>query len=709
MRDSSTSRMQRPPHSHPRSPDPFALAAAVAVAVLAFLPVANWLTGGHHAPWYRPVAATWATGSALAVGIGLILAIASRRIPVLWHDGLGARLATALDRSPVLVLVGIAVVSTIVYGTIAHLVFAARPLLVDEIFQVWQARIFGEGRLTRPVAAHPEFFSGMHLVEANGRAFSHFPPGHSAMLTLGELLGVPWLIVPLAGGVAVAAFGLYLRAAEHRATVRLGALVLFALAPFVAFMSATYMNHATALMWLMIAVAALAHAVKDDGKHLVAALICGLGLGAAATIRPIDAVAFALPAGAWFLVRAIRNRRRWLEAAAAGLGVALPLAALAWFNARTTGDPLLLGYEMLWGTEQGLGFRSTPWGASHSPARGIELVNLYFLRLQTYLFEWPIPSLLPAVLALAIAPRLDRFDRYLLGSGALLATMYFAFWHDGFYLGPRYMYPLAPLLSLWTARLPAFIHERVGDGLPLRTTVYSLAAAATIATVSLVPDRARQYAAGLTTMRWDADAAAREAGVRRGLVFVRESWGSQLVARLWALGLTRAQTERLYARVDACLLEQGVERLERQGVRGQAAADAFAPLMRDSLRLVPSTLSPDVSERVLPGARYTPRCLQRIVDDRRGFTLLTPLLLAGSDSTVYARDLHERDTLLLAAHPDREVWLLRPADSTSGAVPRFERVSRDSIFSAARNTRRRQTSDVRNQVSETATTTPRRF
>jgi hypothetical protein len=552
---------------------------------------------------------------------------------------------------------------------------------------LWQARVFAEGRLTTPVAAHPEFFSGLHLVEADGRAFSHFPPGHSAMLMVGELLGAPWIIVPLAGGATVVAFGIYLRDVEPRATVRVGTLVLFALAPLVAFMSATYMNHATALMWLMIAVAALARAVKDDGTHPVAALVCGLGLGIAAMIRPIDAVAFAFPAAVWLLIRAIRNPRRWLEAGIAGVGVALPLAALAWFNARTTGDPLLLGYEMLWGKEHGLGFRSTPWGAAHSPARGIELINLYFLRLQTYLFEWPIPSLLPAVLALAIAPRLDRHDRYLLGSGVLLVMMYFAFWHDGFYLGPRYVYPLVPLLSLWTARFPAFIHERMGDGLPLRTTVYSLAAAATIATISLVPQRARQYAAGLTTMRWDADAAARDAGVRRGLVFVRESWGSQLVARLWALGLTRAQTERLYTHVDACLLEQGLERLEQQGVRGQAAADAFAPLMRDSLRLVPSTLSPDASERVLPGARYTSRCLQRITDDRRGFTLLTPLLLAGEDGTVYARDLHERDTLLLAEYADREVWLLRPADSVSGAVPRFERVERDSLIQAARQTR----------------------
>jgi hypothetical protein len=627
------------------------------------------------------------TGSALAIGIGLLLAFASRRVPALWHDGLGTRLAIVVDRAPTLSLLALATISTLTYVTIAHVVFDARPLLVDEIFQLWQARVFAEGRLTRPLASHPEFFSGIHLVENSGRVFSHFPPGHSALLTLGELIGAPWIIVPLAGGVTVVAFGLYLRVAEHRPTVRLGSLFLFALAPLVVFMTATYMNHATALMWLMIAVAALAQTVKDDERHPVAALACGMALGIAGTIRPIDAVAFALPAAAWLLFRAIRSPRRWIEALSAGVGVAIPLAALAWYNAKTTGDPLLLGYEMLWGKEHGLGFRSATWGASHSLTRGVELLNLYFLRFQTYLFEWPIPSLLPVVLALAIAPNLDRYDRYLLASGGVLALMYLGFWHDGFYLGPRYLYPLAPLLSLWTARFPAFIHERVGDGWGLRTIVFSLAAATMIASVSLIPQRARQYAAGLTTMRWDADAAARGAGVERGLVFVRESWGSQLVARLWALGLTRAQAERLYARIDACLLEQGLERLEGQGVRGQAAAEAFAPLMRDSLRLLPSTLSPDRSERVLPGARYTARCQQRLADDRRGFTLFTPLLLAGSDGTVYARDLHERDTLLLAAYRDRAVWLLRPADSTAGAVPMFERVSRDSLINAARTSR----------------------
>src|SRR5688500_536104 len=195
--------MHGPPPAQPRSLDPLALAAAVAIAVLGFLPLLNWLTGGHHAPWYGPVAATWVTGSALAIGLGLVLGIVSGRMPALWHTGLGSRFATTLDRSPALMLVGLALVSIVVYAIIAHLVFAAKPLLVDEIFQLWQARVFGEGRLTRPVASPPVFFSGLHLLEAGGRSCAHFPPGPSARLMNGALLGAPWLLLPIAGGLAV--------------------------------------------------------------------------------------------------------------------------------------------------------------------------------------------------------------------------------------------------------------------------------------------------------------------------------------------------------------------------------------------------------------------------------------------------------------------------------------------------------------------------
>jgi hypothetical protein len=479
----------------------------------------------------------------------------------------------------------------------------------------------------------------------------------------------------------VAAFAALARAAEPRHGVAAAAVLLYAFAPMVLFMSGTHMNHPTALAAILAGLAATAHVRAAPAPRPGLALLAGLAFGAAATIRPVDALAWALPAGLWLLAGAARDRARWTELAASAVGVALPVAGLLWFNARTTGHPLLFGYDVVWGAEHRLGFHVAPWGAPHTPARGLELLNLYFLRLQSYLYETPVPSLLPAVVALALAPRLRPVDRLLLAGAALHLALYFAFWHDGFYLGPRYAYALAPVAALWTARALPALRARLGDATAYRAAAYGALVAGVMAAAVLMPQRARIHAASLANMRWDADSAARAAGVDGALVLVRESWGSQVMARLWALGVPRTQAERLYRGTDLCALDAAVDSLARAGTRDSAALAALRPLLRDSALVRPSPLSPDATERVLPGARYSPACVARIADDRAGFMVLTPLLLARGGN-IYARDLHARDTLLLREHPDRPVYLLRPPSPAPGAAPRFERLDRDSLSRA---------------------------
>lgn len=667
-----------------RGSHPLALAAALLLLIFGTLPLANWIPGGHAAPWYGTVTSVWTSGAAIVLGSGLVLAIASRRLPALWREGLGTRVAQGAERRPWLLAAILAVGALALYLWIARDVFSARPLFIDELAQVVQARIFAAGRLWHPAARHPEFFSALHLVDANGKEYSQFPPGGPALLALGALVDAPWIVGPVCGAVAVLAFWSYLRVAEPRVGVALGALVLFAFAPFMAFMAGSHMNHTPTLMLVLLAMAAMARVVASKAPRPVLAFASGLALGGAAAVRPVDALAFALPAGAWYLARAVRDRARWSDLLAAGAGVALPLAALLVVNARTTGHPLLFGYELLWGKAHGIGFHRAPWGMVHTPARGVELANLYLLRLETYLFEAPIPSLLPAAVALLLARRLDAFDRYLLASSALLVGLYFAYWHDGFYLGPRFVFLLLPLLALWTARLLPLVRERFGTGLGLRATVYGGLVAAALAATMLVPLRAAQYRAGLQTMRWNADSAAAASGARHALVLVRESWGAQLVARMGALGVPRSETEELYWHVDACRLEHGIAALERENLRDTAAYLALRPLLVDSARTVASPFSADTTERWLPGTEYSPRCRSRLAADRDGFTLYMPLRLARGGDDVYARDLHERDTLLLAEYPDRPVFLLRPASSAAGAMPRFYPLSRDSLLRAWR-------------------------
>jgi hypothetical protein len=60
---------------------------------------------------------------------------------------------------------------------------------------------------------------------------------------------------------------------------------------------------------------------------------------------------------------------------------------------------------------------------------------------------------------------------------------------------------------------------------------------------------------------------------------------------------------------------------------------------------------------------------------------LAPLLVL-DDGNVYARDLHARDTLLLAAYPNRPIYALRATSTAADAVPVFVPVSRDSLHRA---------------------------
>jgi hypothetical protein len=664
---------------------PIAVALAAFLAAASLLPLVNWIPGGHEGRWYATARDGWVYGTLSAVLMAVVLAITWRRFALPWPDGLWARLGRRADAAPWRFSLGIGLVSLAAYAAVSTVILDRRPLLIDEIVQLFQARIFGQGRLWLPATGLPEFFGAMHLVDTGTRVYGQFPPGAPAMLVPGDLLGVPWLTVPLSAAVTAALWPVVLRTVEPAPGVRLGAALLFAFAPFTLFLSGSYMSHVTVLTWLVVALAALTRVVAPgDGRSRPWwAFLSGLGFGAAATVRPLDAFAFAVPAGAWFLWRALRKPRRWAEALPALAGVALPIAWMLWVNTATNGAPFRFGYDVLWGKAHGLGFHPAPWGADHTPERGVELVNLYLLRLQTYFLETPFPALLPLIGAVALALRAPLpLERVLLAGSGILVGCYWAYWHDGFYLGPRFLFPLTPVVALWTARFPGLVRARWGDGMVHRAVVITLVLGGLYAAASGIPVRGRQYANGLLTMRWDAEAAVRRAGLTDALVLVRESWGSQLAVRLWGLGLSRADGEKLYANVDACRLEEHVTALERTAIRGEAAKRLLWPLLADSAALEPSPYSQDHSERWQANLRYTPRCLRRVEDDRRGFTLYTPLLLARAPGVVFARDLHERTAVLLARYPGRTLWLLQPASDTVGAEPRLYPVSRDSLEAA---------------------------
>ncbi|MBW7932690.1 MAG: hypothetical protein H3C62_03580 [Gemmatimonadaceae bacterium] len=685
------------PGRDPHDPWPAQFAAAV-LMLLGFFPWAAFLPVGLEMPALADQLRDWLTGSLLTVGIGTLAWLSSRRGHWFGAAGAGGTSAppasseSATSSSPGRLPRGVYLVALgalILYAIVATVVFSRRPLLIDELAQLWQAQRYAEGQLWIPVPAHREFVSFLHLVDLGDRVYAQFPAGGPFMLWLGVLVGAPWLVGPVCGALSVWLFARMARAVEPYASDRwvVGAAALFAVTPFGVFMFGSYMNHVTALLWILVAVVALTHLTSERPAHAAwrSALALGFGLGAAASIRPLDAFAFALPAAIWLVARAGRDRARWIENVVAGVGVAIPFAAMMYVNVQTTGHPLRFGYEVLWGTTHGLGFHAAPWGEPHTPLRGFTLAALYQWRLQTYLFETPFPSLLLPLVPLITWRRVRSFDRYLLAASGLVIVFYALYWHDGFYLGPRFVVPLLPVLVLWTARLPFVIQARVESVHVRRGLRAALVFGGIGAMVFNLPVRVASYRAGLTSMRVDYAQAASNQGVRDALVFVRESWGAQLVARLWALGVSRPKTESVYRGVDTCHLDEAISALEREGVRGADAEQRLSVLLaQDSAYVVKSELTPDPTERVRPGAAYTATCLQRIEDDRAGFLHYAPLRLVTSGGNVYARDLHARDSLLMAEFPGRPVYLLRRAGTRVDAPLVFQPIDRDSVMAAWR-------------------------
>ena len=661
-------------------------ASALILLLLGFLPIANWLPGGETDPAYSQRMLEWANGTLICLGVGVVAMVLRRRDSNATSPG-GA--AVASGGSDTRFVVTLSLACFLLYSMIAVLVFSGHPLLIDEIVQVMQARVFAAGRLWLPIATHPEFFSGLHVVDIADKVYSQFPPGGPALLALGELAGATWVVGPLCGAISVALFSRLIRLTDPEETSLFyrGATVLFALTPFGAFMFGSHMNHASALMFILVAAWALA---MGDGsaKHRIRyGFITGLGLGAAATIRPLDALAFALPACVWLMARVVRDRKALGPLLASGVGILLPLSAMMWVNAQTTGSPLLFGYEVLWGRAHGLGFHTAPWGGAHTPARGLELLSLYATRMQAYLFETPFPALIPPIAALSLSVRLRPIDRYLLTSSALLGALYFAYWHDGFFLGPRFVFPWLPVLVLWAARLPGLVRARFGPSRAWTATNAALISGAVLSATISVPARIVQYRGGLSSMRVDYSAEARQAGARNALVFVRESWGAQLVTGLWARGVARSAAAALYHDVDACVLDRALRELARDGLRGEAAERQLAPLRRDSLSVRSSPLSPDSTEKMLAGTKYDGVCVTRINEDRAGYAHLAPLLLERESGNVYARDLHARDSLLLAEYPDRAVYLFRRKGTLDGAPFEWIPLERDSLYASWRSGR----------------------
>ena len=300
----------------------------------------------------------------------------------------------------------------------------------------------------------------------NGRWFPQYEPGTSATLAVGVLLGVPWLIEPLLGALALLGMGLTLRRLYDRRVATL-AVALGALSPFFLWLSASYLSHTVALFYLVWGLWALTRFAQGGrGWNLpLAAALWALAMLTRDTTAPFVAASVAgLAWVAWRERWPILQRRHWAAPLAwTAVSIAAYLAIYLDYNALLTGNPLLTPRALFfpgdhWGFGPGVGFYG-----QHTLAAGFITVQELLTSLSISLYGWPFYLTLAFIPLPFLARRARPADAFLLGAALLMTFAFLGYFYHGVYLGPRYLFEALPFFLGLTARGIIALWE-VGQG-----------------------------------------------------------------------------------------------------------------------------------------------------------------------------------------------------------------------------------------------------
>ncbi len=190
------------------------------------------------------------------------------------------------------------------------LVAARSPVSGDDYAYLFQGELFASGRL---YAESPLYRTDhpLHacvvtkcLTDHEGKRFSKYPPGWSALLAIGVALGAPWLVDPIVGAVVVYLFLVHAsRRLGPEAERACGTLLV--LNGFLIYYVASYRPHVAAMLGVFCAFLLFEAAESRSRGAGIRLLGSGALLGATTLFRYLDFV----PMAAWITCCLIRRRR----------------------------------------------------------------------------------------------------------------------------------------------------------------------------------------------------------------------------------------------------------------------------------------------------------------------------------------------------------------------------------------------------------------
>jgi hypothetical protein len=343
-------------------------------------------------------------------------------------------------------------------SSLSFFVYQAHPHVPDETQYVFQARYLAAGQLTMKPPPVPEAFSMYMVPHKEERWYGIFSPGWPALLAVGELAGLMWLVNPLLAGLCVLLTYLLFQELYSRSFARIGVLLLCC-SPWFIFMAMSLMSHVATLTFALGAAILLVRGLRFRSQVLVG--MAGAMVGIVSLVRPLDGAIVGLLIGIWIIADRVNFKQKLVSAVALTFGMLATALLILPYNRIVTGQALLMPIDAyynlyFWPKVMALGFgpeRGMGWGLDafpgHSPIEAVINTALNVFQLNTELFGWGVGSLILVTL-FVISGSVSKKDLWALSTIAVVAGVYGLFWyHGGPDFGARYWFlSIIPLIAL---------------------------------------------------------------------------------------------------------------------------------------------------------------------------------------------------------------------------------------------------------------------
>ena len=387
----------------------------------------------------------------------------------------------------------------------------------DEVVYTLQSKLFAAGMRTGPAADNASMLLYPFWVTAP-ESYAAFPPGWPAILALGEIVGLPWIINPLlAACLPLLVYALTLEWTDSR-TARIAAL-LVAISPAIWMLGASRMAHTSVLVALASAWLVLTRR-KDAPLYWVAA---GAAVAYVMLARPFDAFLIGLPLLGWGLYRA----RNSIQRLALALPVVVALVMIGVDNQQLTGNVFefpIRQWADHWYDDRpncdrlGIGEQVGCVGEPYTWSVAMERTWTRLMMLDRSLLG------MPGGLILAILGLIRLRQKMALGFIAIVILGYGLYWSPGVAYGSRFFHPTMLVLPMGLAGFVIWVTDRLVTAIPSWVGEGVVATVCALGGSQFLPDLAERY--------WCVDGSLAQhleaEGIENGLIYVHTAGSTTL-------------------------------------------------------------------------------------------------------------------------------------------------------------------------------------